>query len=288
MSNILRKAENLAHPERREYYDAAAGHVADPSAPRTGAAMHGGAAPGTRVGASAVGSEYTTGHPHPHEHLNHTQGKHGYMQYGRTPASGPAPTTAGPHTHDFMNKLDPRVDSTADHRPVVNNPNAHHSKIANVLDPRVDSTVANDPYMGGGASGMHGAGMTGTGAGVHHGAGAGIHAGAVHPTAGPGHHTAGHHTAGHQTAGHHTAGAGHHAPGGVASTGTTGFQASLASGPASRTAGPHKSNLMNKLDPAVDSKTGATTGTTGASGPTMGAANTTGVHGTHHNGMTRY
>jgi hypothetical protein len=185
MSSLLRKAENVAHPERREYYDAAAGNVADPSVPRTSAVAHGGAGPAGVGAHHAVAPEYTTtGHPHPHEHINSTQGKHGYIPYGRSPASGPAPTTAGPHRHDFMNKLDPRVDSTADHRPVVANTNAHHSKIANVLDPRVDSSVANDPNVGV----VGGGGVTG---GPRH-AGVGVGgaaAGAVPPTAGTGYHS---------------------------------------------------------------------------------------------------
>lgn len=39
--------------------------------------------------------------------------------YGEHPASGPAPSTAGHHKHDILNKLDPRVDSTMDHQPVA-------------------------------------------------------------------------------------------------------------------------------------------------------------------------
>ncbi len=130
-----------------------------------------------------------------------------------------------------MNKLDPRVDSTADHRPVVANTNAHHSKIANVLDPRVDSSVANDPNVGivGGGGVTGGPRHTGIGVG-------GAGAGAVPPTAGTGYHSS-------------------HA--GATHTGPTEFQVSPASGPASHTAGPHRSNIMNKLDPAVDSRTGS-------------------------------
>ncbi|KAK3347782.1 hypothetical protein B0H65DRAFT_155668 [Neurospora tetraspora] len=39
--------------------------------------------------------------------------------FGEHPASGPAPSTAGFHKHDILNKLDPRVDSTMDHQPVA-------------------------------------------------------------------------------------------------------------------------------------------------------------------------
>ena len=58
------------------------------------------------------------------------------------------------------------------------------------------------------------------------------------------------------TAGHGTTGAGltgaHHTPG---TTGqhTTGHPAGTATGPAPHTAGPHKSDMMNKIDPRVDS-----------------------------------
>ncbi|KAK3948396.1 hypothetical protein QBC32DRAFT_327823 [Pseudoneurospora amorphoporcata] len=39
--------------------------------------------------------------------------------FGEHPASGPAPSTAGFHKHDILNKLDPRVDSTMEHHPVA-------------------------------------------------------------------------------------------------------------------------------------------------------------------------
>ncbi|KAK0659457.1 hypothetical protein QBC41DRAFT_331479 [Cercophora samala] len=72
--------------------------------------------------------------------------------YGQSAASGPAPTTAGHHKHDILNKLDPGVDSTRDNQPLPpqhnNNNNIpagtygpHKSRIANALDPRVDSDL---------------------------------------------------------------------------------------------------------------------------------------------------
>ncbi len=159
--------------------------------------------------------------------------------------SGPAPTTAGPHAHDIMNKLDPRVDSTADHQLVQPEPHAHSSKLANVLDPRVDSTVANNQNMGVAGNNHHHA-TTGAGYG-----------GAYNSTTG---------ATGGRTAG---------------GTGPTLHQASPASGPASRTAGPHSSNLMNKLDPSVDSRTGA-------SSSARGPGQTSTMHGANQPGMTRY
>lgn len=41
------------------------------------------------------------------------QGQPGAAQPGNLTQPGPAPTTAGPHRHDIMNKLDPTVDSKA-------------------------------------------------------------------------------------------------------------------------------------------------------------------------------
>ncbi len=161
--------------------------------------------------------------------------------YGQSAASGPAPNTAGPHKHDIMNKLDPRVDSTADKHDMSQTGGRipegtygpHSSRVANALDPRVDSDL--DSTRATGTAGV-GAGTHGTGV---HGAGA------------------------------------HHTGVGVGGTTTT-------------TAGPHKSNLLNKLDPAVDSKTGAYTGSSvtgtgtgagaGAGVPRHGAPGGTGYY----------
>jgi hypothetical protein len=143
-----------------------------------------------------------------------------------------------------MNKLDPRVDSTADKRPVVANTNAHHSKIANVLDPRVDSTVANNPNVA----------TTGT---VSNNAG--YQDGSMGYPQSVGHH--GFHDAQATTA----TGTGAGAPVNPTLHGGAGHTLRhTGPGPASKTAGPHKSNLLNKLDPAVDSRTGATTTSSGA------------------------
>jgi hypothetical protein len=238
---------NTIPPQRQEYYGGAGATGTDPTVPRT---THGGIPVGAEARNNAMGSDYTTGGLH-HQHGNvgAARGGNGTVEYGRTAGSGPAPTTAGPHTHDIMNKLDPRVDSTADHQPVAVEPHAHNSKIANVLDPRVDSTVANNTNTG----------ATGN---MHHST-----AGAGYGGAGYGAHNA---TVG-ATGGGRTAGG----------TGPTTHQASPMSGPASRTAGPHSSNLLNKLDPSVDSRTGATNST-------RGTGQTSTMHGANQPGMTRY
>ena len=96
----------------------------------------------------------------------------------------------------------------------------HKSRIANALDPRVDSDLD------------------------HSGARTHGHAAPV-------------------PVGHHSAP--HHAPVGAALP-----------GPAPNTAGPHRSDLMNKLDPSVDSKTGEVRGSAAP------AAGTVPVHGGAH------
>ncbi|KAK0649551.1 hypothetical protein B0T16DRAFT_410301 [Cercophora newfieldiana] len=206
----------------------------------------------------------------------------GSGSFGESPASGPAPTTAGHHKHDILNKLDPRVDSTHDRAPVQamtggNNVPAgtygpHTSRLANALDPRVDSDRDGRAAQGvsGRGGGMVG-GMTGAGAGAAAGYGAGPvgnpRSTAPEGTYGP--HTsrvanaldprvdsdrdgrggmyAGQSGSGYPHDGTTGAGYGQHAMSGAVPSGP---------GPAPNTAGPHKSDLMNKLDPRVDSKTG--------------------------------
>ncbi|KAK5662536.1 hypothetical protein OQA88_8448 [Cercophora sp. LCS_1] len=207
--------------------------------------------------------------------------------YGESPASGPAPTTAGHHKHDVLNKLDPRIDSTQDKRPMPqgtggNNIPAgtygpHSSRMANILDPRVDSDMSSQQHRGapgaagsamhGGAAGNapegtygphrsrvanamdprvdsdmdgRGVGTQGYGAGAQgYGGGAAGYAGATAsgaaaPGYGPG----------------FGAGANHVGRGGAGNVAQPGMAGTT------HTAGPHKSGLMNKLDPRVDSKTG--------------------------------
>ncbi|KAK3376559.1 hypothetical protein B0T24DRAFT_222265 [Lasiosphaeria ovina] len=206
------------------------------------------------------------------------------VTYGESPASGPAPTTAGHHTHDAMNKLDPRVDSTQDRMPMPQRNNGvpegtygpHRSRIANALDPRVDSD-------------MDGSGPNGT---MHGGAGpagtrrtAGTAANVPEGTYGP--HQSRTANALDPTVDsdmdhRRTTGAASY-NGGVGRTAGPAYGAGQSSGvggrygaqqqqqqqqqqqpmvgsgttAASGGAGPHKSSLLNKLDPRVDSKTGA-------------------------------
>ncbi|KAM7198744.1 hypothetical protein V8F20_006059 [Naviculisporaceae sp. PSN 640] len=222
----------------------------------------------------------------------------GGPSYGESPASGPAPTTAGHHKHDILNKLDPRVDSTKDSRPIAsqhggnNVPEGtygpHSSRLANALDPRVDSDLdgkgARTANAASGGPTMHGAG---TGAGMGMGGGMGMnHRGNNNNNIPEG--TYGPHSSrmanavdprvdsdadrsrmapggmGHTGMGntHTHSGAGAYG----SATGVGGAYGSSGPGPAPKTAGPHKSDLLNKLDPRVDSKTGAVSGSYGGAG----------------------
>lgn len=183
----------------------------------------------------------------------------------RSSATGPASNTAGPHSSDVANKLDPRVDSdlsktqglnttsttantgygsntatnvgqagaySATTGPASSTAGPHSSNIANKADPRVDSD-----RDGRNAFGNTGNTTTTGTTGVHH----------------ADHHNTTHSHHAHGTHGHHST-----TTGTAGTTGTTGIAGttdpkSLATGPAPNTAGPHKSDLLNKLDPRVDS-----------------------------------
>ncbi|KAL7915325.1 hypothetical protein GGI35DRAFT_178501 [Trichoderma velutinum] len=207
---------------------------------------------------------------------------------------GPAPFTAGPHRHDIMNKLDPTVDSGTGGMQVLtsgahhntaaagypgqpvgqmpagggvmgsNNPYGaqHNSRMANALDPRVD-------FSSQGQAG--GANYYTKGTNVVPGSAAqprnvpegtyGPHNSRLANAADPRidsdadrHRARGGVGAGGVGAGGVGAGAQSNArpiyPAGVA-------------GPAPTTAGPHRHDILNKLDPSVDSRTAANVDATG-------------------------
>lgn len=205
---------------------------------------------------------------------------------------GPAPFTAGPHRHDIMNKLDPTVDSGTGGMQVLtggshnntaaagypgqqpvgqmpagggvmgsNNPYGaqHNSRMANALDPRVDfaqgqagganyytkgtnvvpGSAAQPRNVPEGTYGPHSSRMANAAdprvdsdADRHRmrGAGGGVGAGGV--------------------------GAG------AQSNARPIFPAGVA-GPAPTTAGPHRHDILNKLDPAVDSRNATNVDATG-------------------------
>ncbi|KAK4177909.1 hypothetical protein QBC36DRAFT_326064 [Triangularia setosa] len=231
------------------------------------------------------------------------------LTYGQSASSGPAPTTAGHHKHDFLNKIDPAVDSTHDNQPLPpppqhNNNNIpagtygpHKSRIANALDPRVDSDLdssRNQHFSGGPAAApptMHGASSgplsSHPGGGVPEGT-YGPHSSRMANTLDPRVDSDADRHRGMEarygggnnipegTYGPHGSRVGnamdprvdsdrdrHHrgntmaGGAGMAGSGGLGAAANLP-GPAPNTAGPHKSDLLNKLDPRVDSKGGMT------------------------------
>jgi hypothetical protein len=183
---------------------------------------------------------------------------------------GPAPGTDGPHKSDMLNKVDPRVDSDRDYSKNLGlNPSGtadpsrqgasqgayrdtvpsvggvaaggvggthntttgshvgtagssnipegsfgpHGNRAANAVDPRVDSDLDKNRHTGT-------TGTTGTSA---------LHSGTSTGTS--------------------------HTTGPTGTTGSSNLTGAIASstGPAPNTAGPHKSDLLNKMDPRVDS-----------------------------------
>ncbi|EFY90146.1 cell surface protein, putative [Metarhizium acridum CQMa 102] len=218
--------------------------------------------------------------------------------------TGPATRTAGPHESNLANKADPRVDSDRDHSrnlgmnprgtattgttgglgsagptgaaigttgtnrgsdgPATRTDGPHESNLANKVDPRVDSDRDHSRNLGANPHGTATTGTTGTTglAGTH-----GTHTGTA-GTSGTGHNAA-----------FFSSGA----------SGATGINRGT-DGPATRTDGPHESNLANKADPRVDSdrdhsrNLGANphgTATTGTTGVTGSHGTHTGTHGTH-------
>jgi len=190
-------------------------------------------------------------------------------------------TNAGPHSSNLVNKVDPRVDSDLDgsrnagaatygagahntgnsygntgagltgSNTGSTNAGPHSSNLANKLDPRVDSD--ND--------GSRNAGAASYGAGAHNtstGAGTGLTGGYSASTGGHGYNTGAQDTglAGNNNYGS-TTGSGLTGSHGTHDThGTHGHYTGVGGindGPAPNTAGSHKSDMLNKLDPRIDS-----------------------------------
>ncbi|KXG51803.1 uncharacterized protein PGRI_091960 [Penicillium griseofulvum] len=212
-----------------------------------------------------------------------THGTSGVTGTHGTTATGTHSTNTGPHSSNIANKVDPRVDSDRDNRAqhgltgastgaglgsthhtaatgthgttTSTNAGPHSSNIANKVDPRVDSDRDNRAHHGGltGAS---------TGAGL----------GSTHGTTGTHSSTLGSGTT-HGTSGVTGTGAGlgstHH----TAATGTHGTTTST-------NAGPHSSNIANKVDPRVDSDRDNRAQHGGLTGASTGS----GLGSTHHTG----
>ncbi|KAJ5177327.1 uncharacterized protein N7500_000026 [Penicillium coprophilum] len=182
---------------------------------------------------------------------------------------GTTSTNAGPHDSNIANKADPRVDSDRDNRArhegltgaglgsthsTTGSTNAgpHDSNIANKLDPRVDSDRDSRAQH----AGLSGAG-TGAGAGLgstHHTTATGTHGSTLGSGTGATHNTI-------QEQPVYTTGGPIPTP-----------------GSSSTNAGPHSSNIANKLDPRVDSdRDSSAQHTSGLAGST--------THGTHTRGV---
>jgi len=282
----------------------------------TGTSTHTGTHAGTGLGSTGLGSttgSHNTSGPHGSDLLNKadprvdsdrdgsrnygaasgTTGTHAHTGLGGTTGThtgtglGSSTTgshnTAGPHSNDLLNKVDPRVDSDRD--------GSRNFGAASGTTGTHAST---------GLGGTH-TGLGGTHTGTHAGTGLGS------TGLGTSHNTAGPHDSNllnkadprvdSDRDGSHNYGAATGATGASAygSTGYTGAHSG------SHAAGPHDSNLLNKADPRVDSDRdgsrnyGAATGATGASaysstGATHGTHGThgttglTGTHGAHHAG----
>ncbi|RFU79899.1 hypothetical protein TARUN_2334 [Trichoderma arundinaceum] len=219
----------------------------------------------------------------------------GYANAATANLPGPAPFTAGPHRHDFMNKLDPTVDSGTGGMQVLtsgphgnataggvpgqttaagqvfaqggvmgsNNPYngpQHNSRLANALDPRVDSTT----QPGAGNYYTMGTNVIPAGAGsaprnVPEGT-YGPHNSRMANAADPRIDS----DADRRTAGRTGAGAGHMGAGAGAGTSLNSrpIYPPGVGGPAPTTAGPHRHDILNKLDPTVNSQ--SATGVDGA------------------------
>jgi len=170
-------------------------------------------------------------------------------------------STAGPHNSNLLNKLDPRVDSDRDGSKTAGNNNntttgynstsgPHQTDTANKLDPRIDSDRDGSRTVGQGNTaysgthtGNHGVtGNTGYNSGVSHSTNAGPHDSNIANKADP-------------RVDSDLDGRGNrHGANTTSNTfGTSGSHATAGSGTAQNTAGPHNSDLLNKLDPRVDS-----------------------------------
>jgi len=222
-------------------------------------------------------------------HSTHTTGTGlGSSHTAGTGVGHSSTTTAGPHSSNLANKADPRVDSdrsgashlgggtglgntshtqhtatsglgnpgtyngghsTTGHSTTGHTTTAgpHSSNLANKADPRVDSDRSNVH------SNTHSSGLTGTHAGNTHGTHTGTTGGISHSTnAGPHNSNVANKADPRVDSDLDGKGNRHGAhTGGI--LGASGSHATPGSGTAQNTAGPHNSDLLNKLDPRVDS-----------------------------------
>jgi len=238
----------------------------------------------------------------------HTTGTHTTGTHTTGTHTGTAEGVAGPHNSRVANAVDPRVDSDLDgsrnagaatgtsgygtgvtgtHTGTAEGvAGPHNSRVANAVDPRVDSDRDGSRNAGAatGTSG-YGSGLTGTTGQSSHttvGGTGPVHNSAILNKLDPRVHT--------DSNTHATSTHGDHSTGGY--TGITGTSGGVSS---STNAGPHDSNIANKVDPRVDSdldgrgnRVGANTGGVfGASGShaTAGSGTAQNTNGPHNSDM---
>jgi hypothetical protein len=161
-------------------------------------------------------------------HSTHTTG----TGVGHTGATSGYNTTAGPHSSDMANKLDPRVDSDRDGSANLGAAHNTHNTTSGLGNPGT--------YSGTHAGNHTGHAHTGTAGGISHSTNAGPHNSNLLNKADP--------TVDSDLDGRGNRHGAH--TGGI--TGASGSHATPGSGTAQNTAGPHNSDLLNKLDPRVD------------------------------------
>ncbi|KAK0759030.1 hypothetical protein N5P37_008519 [Trichoderma harzianum] len=181
-------------------------------------------------------------------------------------STGPASKTAGTHKSDMLNKADPRVDSDLDgsrnmglksHGATYDAPSGNTGMTGSsgtAMGSGMGSGMGTDTLTGSGATGTYGSsgrdtyGSTGTD--TLGSSGTGAYGSTGTDTYGS---TGTHGSSGLGSTGHHTKDTTSSAFG--AGTGSVGgsFGTARNTGPAPNTAGPHKSDMMNKADPRVDS-----------------------------------
>ncbi|KAL6866226.1 hypothetical protein ACO1O0_002333 [Amphichorda felina] len=196
----------------------------------------------------------TTGQPL--QGTTHTTAPTSSTTYGQS-TTIPSSTTTAPHGTNTTGGLTGSHNTTGTSGVSEGAFGPHSTRAANAADPRIDSDLDNSRNMGAARTGDHTTGTSGYGSTTapsgygsttapsgYGSTTTGTTTG--HPTSTTGHttgHTTG--TTGH-TAGHTTGTTGH-------TTGHSTGPDSVTTGPAPHTAGPHKSDMANKLDPRVDS-----------------------------------
>lgn len=202
---------------------------------------------GSSTGGQGLGSSTTTGAGYGGQE-NYQQQAPGHDSTTTSGAGyGSSTTSTGPHNSSMMNKMDPRVDSDRDNR---GNPT---SRVGGYGDqdtkfgehqPGGVAHHANSPY---GNDATMSRQQHHTGAAPNYGQGDGVPGGLQGQNVGE--YGSGMHGTGHQQGGDYSSGTG----AGYGQQGSGRDEYSSAGTGKSTNAGPHNSNLMNKLDPRVDS-----------------------------------